>query len=84
MSDVVFVGRGLYSYTVLERLVKALGEKRAAEVFRDAFDRFGEGNVETPQDMFDFAQLLMKSGGLVQAVGRSLKVQALLLGAVER
>jgi hypothetical protein len=74
----------LLSYTVLERLVKALGERRAAEVFGEALDRFGDGNIETPQDMLDFAEILIRSGGLVQAVGRSLKVQALLRGAEER
>ena len=46
---------------VLERLTKALGPTRAAEVMND----------------------LLRCGGLIQSVGRSLKVQALLRGATE-
>jgi len=69
---------------VQERMAKALGAARAGEVLAQAFNRFGERRVETPQDMLDFADVLMGSGGLVQAVGRSLKVLALLRGALER
>lgn len=83
VSDTVFVGRGALALTVHERLVKALGAKRAAEVFREALTQLGDRPIETPQDMLDFAAVLIRSGGLVQAVGRSLKVQALLRGAVE-
>jgi hypothetical protein len=83
-SDVVLIARGAQMATVHERMVKALGPRRAGEILRETLDRFGERMLETPQDMLDFAELLIKSGGLVQAVGRSLKVQALLRGAVER
>ena len=78
------ITRGALAPVVHERLVKALGSVRAAEVFRDACDRFGDRPVETPQDLLDIAEVLVRLGGLVQAVGRSLKVQALLRGAVER
>jgi hypothetical protein len=83
VSDIVFVGRGALAPIIHERLVKAMGARRAAEVFREGHARFGERNIETPQDMLEFASLLIESGGLVQAVGRSLKVQALLRGAIE-
>jgi hypothetical protein len=82
-SGVVFVGRGALAPVVYERLAKALGDRRAGEVYCEAYERFGERLVDTPQDMLEFAELLIRSGGLVQAVGRSLKVQALLRGAVE-
>ncbi|MFT3768759.1 MAG: hypothetical protein QM820_25210 [Minicystis sp.] len=76
--------RGPMAPMVHERLVKALGVKRAGEVMQEALDRFEGRSVNTSQDMYDFAEILMKSGGLVQAVGRTIKVQALLRGAVER
>lgn len=83
-SEVVVVARGALAPVVHDRLVKALGNQRALEVFRDACDRFGDRTIGTPQDMLEFAEILIRLGGLIQAVGRSLKVQALLRGAVER
>jgi hypothetical protein len=83
-SEVVYIGRGALSSMIHERLVKAMGDRRAGEVFRETFDRFGDNDIETPQDLLDFSELLIRSGGLIQAVGRSLKVQALLRGAMER
>jgi hypothetical protein len=82
-SDTMFVARGALAPTVYERLVKALGPRRAGEVFHEARSQFGDRFIETPQDMLDFSMILLRAGGLVQAVGRSLKVQALLRGAVE-
>lgn len=76
--------RGQLAPTVFERLSKALGPKRAGEVMNEAISRLNGISVETPQDMLDVAEILVKAGGLVQAVGRSLKVQALLRGAIER
>jgi hypothetical protein len=83
-SAVVVVARGALAPIVHDRLVKALGDRRASEVFRDGCARFGDRLIETPQDMLDFAEVLIRLGGLIQAVGRSLKVQALLRGAVDR
>jgi hypothetical protein len=83
-SAVMLVPRGALAPTVYDRLVKALGERRASEVFGEGVTRFGDRLVDTPQDMHDFAEILIRMGGLIQAVGRSLKVQALLRGAVER
>lgn len=83
-SGLAFVGRGQMAPVVYERLSKALGAKRAGEVMVDAMTRLDRNELETPQDMLDLAEILVRAGGLVQAVGRSLKVQALLRGAVER
>ncbi len=84
ISGVLAVNYGALAMTVHERLVKALGDRRAGEVFRATSDAFGGRLIDTPQDMLDFAEALIRAGGLVQAVGRSLKVQALLRGGVER
>jgi len=84
-SQVVPVSyRGQLAPLVHERLVKALGMKRAAEVMGAALALLGGRTLDTPQDMLDVAESLIRSGGLVQAVGRSIKVMALLRGAVER
>ena len=76
--------RGELAPLIHERLVKALGNRRAAEVMREAIGEIGGRTLSTPQDMMDFAEVLVRSVGLLQAVGRSLKVMALLRGAVER
>ena len=76
--------RGEMAPLVHERLVKALGGKRAAEVMRDALTTLGDHPLDTPADLLVIAEVMIRSGGLVQAVGRTLKVQALLRGAVER
>ncbi len=75
--------RGSMAPLVYERLSKALGPRRAAEVMRDCLNQLGGSPMETAQDLLVFAGQLIKMPGLVQAVGRSLKVQALLLGATE-
>jgi hypothetical protein len=83
-SAVVVVARGALAPMVHDRLINALGPQRAADVLHDAYLRFGNRLIETPQDMLEFAGILVQLGGLIQAVGRSLKVQALLRGAVDR
>jgi hypothetical protein len=76
--------RGAMAPLVQERLAKALGAKRATEVSAPVLEQLGGRALETPQDLLEFAEIMIKHGGLVQAVARSLKVQALLRGAVER
>jgi hypothetical protein len=84
-SEVVPVSyRGAMAPMVYERMSKALGPKRAAEVMREAMDQLDDRRLDSPEDVLAFADRLIAATGLVQAVGRSLKVQALLRGAVER
>lgn len=68
---------------VHERLTKALGAARATQITKDAIAALGERRFDDPQDLLDLAEHIIKMGGLVQMVGRALKVQALLRGAVE-
>jgi len=76
--------RGALAPLIHERLVKALGAKRAAEVMRDCIAELGGRTLDTPQDMMEVADVMVRSTGLLQAVGRSIKVMALLRGASER
>jgi hypothetical protein len=68
---------------VIERLSKALGPVRAVEVLSDALVVMERNEIETPQDLLELSEYLIRQGGLAQAVGRSFKVKALLRGAVE-
>jgi hypothetical protein len=65
------------------RLTKALGPVRAGEVLSSTLLRMGCKAIASPQDLLEFSEHLIRQGGLVQAVGRSFKVKALLRGAVE-
>ena len=68
---------------VLDRLTKALGAARAAEVMNERLTQWRPRTLDTAQDLLEFSSHIMRCGGLVQAVGRSLKVRALLRGATE-
>lgn len=69
---------------VYERLRKALGTAKGAEVMRQVLTSFASRPVETPQDLLEFAERLLRLGRLTQPVGRSLKVDAILRGATEQ
>jgi hypothetical protein len=82
-SQVVFVGQGALAHVVYERLAKALGERRASEVYLETSAQLGDRRIETAGDMAQFAEILIRAGGLLKAVGHSLKIQALLHGAID-
>ena len=69
---------------ILERLTKALGATRASEVMNERLTQWQPRALDTAQDLLEFSNHIMRCGGLIQAVGRSLKVQALLRGATEQ
>jgi hypothetical protein len=66
-----------------ERLAKALGAPRAAQITKDALAAIGDRPFDGPQDLLDLAAYMINLGGLARMVGHSLKVQALLRGAIE-
>jgi hypothetical protein len=41
----------------------------------------GVRELSTPDDLMEFANYLVKQGGVVESVGRALKVTAILRGA---
>ena len=65
------------------RLEKYLGEADAAVVVLQALSLARLKMPTTPDELHLFACLLVEdpSGGIVEAVGRALKVKALLMGA---
>jgi hypothetical protein len=67
-----------------ERLVRALGAQAGQRVADEALARIGATELRTPDELLAFANHLVTQGGVIEAVGRALKVSALLRGAVER
>ena len=74
---------GRMAVLAYERLAKAVGASRATQVTREALASLGDRDFDRPQDLLDLAGCFIKTGGLIQIVGHSLKVQALLRGAVD-
>lgn len=64
-----------------EKLRHVLGAKAADELIRDTMHRAGISSLDRPDDLALFADELIRAGGLIEAVGRAIKVQALLAGA---
>jgi hypothetical protein len=65
----------------LDRLTRALGPAAAPEAAREAFESAGIAELSSPKDLLAFAERLIARGGAFEAVGRGLKVSALLRGA---
>jgi hypothetical protein len=66
------------------RLIKALGHEKALRIGGEALEAIGKTELKTPNDLLAFANRLIAQGNLAEAVGRALKVSALLRGAVEK
>ncbi|MCA9630023.1 MAG: hypothetical protein KC766_20270 [Myxococcales bacterium] len=66
-----------------EKLIRALGAEEGRKVLAEALRRSGLSGVDTPGDLLKVAEHLMRRGGLMEAVARSLKIQAILAGASE-
>lgn len=66
-----------------EKLENVLGQERAGSVWRDELARLGVPNLDVPRDRLRFGEALVQRGGVLEAIGRSIKVQAFLRGATE-
>jgi hypothetical protein len=65
----------------IERLTKAVGPARALEIMDAALAEMGKSKIETPEELIELSEHLIRQGGLIRAVGRGLKVLAGLQGA---
>ncbi len=70
--------------TMMSRLSRALGPQKGNSLASAILATMGIPILETPQDLCDFSNHLIGYGGLAEAVGRSLKVMALLRSAIDR
>ncbi len=65
----------------LEKLTNIMGAEKAADLIAETMRSAGVVRLDDPNDLFRFAEALMKHGGVIEAVGRAIKIQALLAGA---
>lgn len=68
---------------VIQRLTKALGPSVAGQLAKDGLMRLGLNELRTPDELLGFANYLLTHGGVIESVGRALKVTAILRGARE-
>ena len=67
----------------LNKLVRLYGAERAEALVRDTLREIGIGALRSPDDRMRFGTALIKKGGLLEAIGRAIRIQAILHGASE-
>ena len=65
----------------LERLTRAMGPIDGPTTRRVVLSELGFDAIQSPSQLLLFAERLIHRGGVFEAVGRGLKVTALLRGA---
>jgi hypothetical protein len=65
----------------LVKLKNMLGEPAARVLINEIFRELGVWNLDDADDRLRFGAALLPRGGVLEAIGRSIKVQALLHGA---
>lgn len=68
---------------VVQKLVHVLGRPKAEALIQETLSALGGGDLSTPDGRLRFGQALLRHGGVVEAVGRSITIQAILEGAKE-
>lgn len=63
------------------KLKNALGEERAVALWREIALQLRIENLDAPNDRLRFGDALVARGGVLEVIGRAIKVQALLRGA---
>ena len=77
-GDPVFIGPALFAF---KQLRPVLGAEMALSIVRSCLDEVGLLDTTTPDEALIFATELLRHGGFVEVVGRTLRVKALLAGA---
>ena len=65
----------------MQRLIRAVGPSVGPEAARQALSTLGIHELSSPTELLGFAEQLILRGGVFEAVGRGLKISALLRGA---
>ena len=66
-----------------KKLVHLYGPERSQTLVRDTMREIGLDALLSPDDRMRFGAALIRKGGLLEAIGRAIRVQAILHGARE-
>ena len=75
-----------HAYTAdpsLSKLVRLYGVERTEALVRETMREVGIQAIHSADDRMRFGTALIKRGGLLEAVGRAIRIQAILHGASE-
>jgi hypothetical protein len=67
----------------LSKLFRVFGEARASVIVDEIFAECGFATLTSPDERLRFGAALVRRGGLLEMIGRSIRVQAILHGAQE-
>jgi hypothetical protein len=65
----------------LAKILNVMGPDRGRAAIEETMRRAALSSLQTPDDRFRFGCALMQSGGIFVAIGRAIKIQAILHGA---
>jgi hypothetical protein len=65
----------------VQRVQRAMGPGPGGDAVKAALDAIGVPEIKSPVDLLAFAEFLIARHGVYEAVGRGLKVTAILRGA---
>jgi hypothetical protein len=65
----------------LQKVFNVLGAERGRAIVDQTLRLLGLSELRTPDDRLKFGNELIKHGGLLESVGRAIKIQAILHGA---
>src|SRR5690349_2940614 len=71
------------SIAALQKLANVLGPEQARKVTGEILRQLGINDLRAPDDRLRFGEALIARGGLLESIGRAIKMQAILHGAVE-
>jgi hypothetical protein len=67
----------------LSKLVRLYGAERTESIVRDTLREIGLREIHSADDRMRFGTALVEKGGLLAAIGRAIRIQAILHGARE-
>jgi hypothetical protein len=65
-----------------KKLVTAIGKERAQQVMAECMTEANLSNINTPQELLNLALCMISRDGVTKVIGHSLKIQAVLDGAI--
>ena len=67
----------------VKKLVHVLGRPRADALIADTLRQIGRSDLAAAENRLLFGHALTRHGGVIEAIGRAIKIQAILEGASE-
>ncbi len=77
------IDRTRWDLVALQKLTSVLGAKLGEQVYVETLRELLRERLETPNDLYRFAQRVAKRGGFIGAVGGLLTVHSVIHGAAE-